>query len=136
MNDPIPGNQPGPTELASIGRATRFAIVCMAVGISWLAINNCLRIPKFAGIFTDMLGENERLPAITTFFLRNYEALLVLSCCIPVAAIALLFTRNIARSLYCLGILILISIVECVVVIHAMYSPLTTIIEKMQNPGP
>jgi hypothetical protein len=136
MNDLIPSEQPGPTEPMRIGRATRFAIACVVVGLSYLAIRSCLGIPKFARIFMDMLGANERLPAITVFVLRAQPVLLALSYGIPAAAVALLFTRNVVRSLYCLGILVLVSIVECIVVIHAMYSPLTAIISKMSAEGP
>jgi hypothetical protein len=136
MNDPIPSNQPEAPELASIGRAMRFAIGCVVVGVSWLAINSCLNIPRFGLIYSDMLGENEHLPWLTRFVLGAYPVLLVLSICIPVAAIALLFTRNVVRSLYCLGVLVLVSIVECVVVIYAKYLPLITIFERMQSTGP
>jgi hypothetical protein len=136
MSDPIPSNQPGPRELMRLGRATRFAIVCVVVGLSYLAIRSCLGIPKFVRIFSDMLGEAERLPAITALVIRGQSVLLALSYCIPAAAVGLLFMRDVARSLYCLGILILISIVTSAVVIFAMYLPMMTIIEKIQGPGP
>lgn len=136
MNDPIPSNQPVPPELMRIGRATRFAIVCVVVGVSWLAIRSCLGIPKFRHIFSDMLGENERLPAITMLVIRGQSVLLALSYCIPAVAVGLLFMRDVARSLYCLGILILISIVTSAVVIFATYLPLMTLIEKIQTPSP
>ena len=136
MKDPIPSNQPGPTELMRLGRATRFAIACVVVGLSYLAIRSCLGIPKFARIFSDMLAENERLPAITVLVIRGQPVLLALSYCIPAAAIGLLFMRDVARSLYCLGILILISIAASAVVIFATYLPMMTIIEKMQGPTP
>ena len=136
VNDPIPINEPGSPDLTRLGHATRFAIACMALGVSWLAINSCLNIPKFARIFTDMLGENERLSLLTTFVLRAHTALLALSFCIPAAVIAQLFTRDVVRSLYRLGILVFLSIVEYIVVTHAVYAPLITIIEKMQGGNP
>lgn len=136
MNNPIPGGQLPTPDLTRIGRATCFAFVCVVAGIACLNINSCLGIPRFAHIFSDMLGENERLPALSVFVLRAQPVLLVLSCCILVAAIALLFTRNITRSLYCLGVLTLISMVEYAVVWHAKASPLVRIIEKMQEPSP
>lgn len=133
MNDAMPNTQPATPDLARIGHAKRFAIACVVMGLSCLTISSCLNIPRFARIFTDMLGENQGLPVLTTYVLGAHTALLALSFCIPVAAIALVFTRDIARSLYCLGILFLISMVEYVVVNHAKYSPLVRIIEKMQG---
>lgn len=128
MNDPVPSN-----ELTRLGRATRFAIVCVVLGVSYFTISSCLGISRFSKIFADVLGENETLPAITTFVLGARTVLLVLSICIPVAAVALLFTRDIVRSLYGLGPLVLIAIVEYAVLWHAKASPLVMIIEKMQS---
>lgn len=76
-------------------------------GDPYLRIRSCQSIPRFARIYSDMLGQGKRLPAFTLFVLREKVPLLVLSVFLPVTAIGLLFTRNIARSLYCMGILIL-----------------------------
>jgi hypothetical protein len=136
MNDPIPSNQPGPTELMRLGHATRFAIACIVVGFSYLSIRSCLSIRVFGGLFLDFLGENEILPPLTRFILGARMPLLALSFSIPAASIALLFTRNIARSLYCLGVLALVSIIEWIVVYEAMFLPLTKVVVGMHNPSP
>lgn len=136
MNNPLPSNELRTLDLTRLGHATRFAIACVALGISWVAINSCLNIPQFARIFSHMLGENAPLPLLTRFVLNAYMVLLVLSFCVPVGAIALLFARDVVRSLYCLGILILVAIVECIVVAHAKYAPLITFIEEIQGGGP
>ena len=134
MNDPIPSNQPAPPDLMRIARATRFAFACVALGFFYLTLDSWLSISKFERIYTDMLGENERLPTITTFVFRTKTVVLALIICNAVAAIAVVFIRDIVRSLYGLGILILVSIVEYVVLWHAKIAPLIKIIEKMQSP--
>ena len=136
MNDPISCNRPETPDLARIGRATRFAIACVVVGFSYLSIRSCLSIRVFGGYFLDFLGENEILPPLTRFILGVRMPLLALSFGIPAASIALLFTRNIARSLYCLGVLALVSIIEWIVVYEAMFLPLTKVLFRMQNPSP
>ena len=133
MDAPITSNQPASPDFMRIARATRFAFACVVLGVSWLAIKSCLNIPRFARIFMDMLGENEPLPKLTRLVIATWWPLLALSLSVPAAAIVLLFTRDVVRSLYCLGVLVLISIVVSVVVTHATYSPLMTIIEKMQT---
>ena len=47
--------------------------------------------------------------------------------------IALLFVRNVTRSLYVLGGLFLLLVPTCIVVSSALFMPLVDIIEKMQQ---
>jgi len=125
-----------PAADARISHATRFAIACVVLGFSYLSIRSSLSISNFERIFEDMLGRNERLPWLTLFVLRARPAFIVLSCCIPIACIALLFARDIARSIYGLGILILVAMAEGLVLFHALFSPLVEIINRMSSSGP
>lgn len=122
--------------LPRIGHATRFAIACVVLGFSYLSIRSSLSISRFERVFEDMLGSGTRLPALTTFVMGVRPAFVALSFCIPVACIAIFFIRDIARSLYCLGVLALIAIIECIVLFHALSSPLVEIISGMQDGGP
>ncbi len=81
-----------------------------------------------------MLGEDAQLPAITRFVFAARYGLLALSCGIPIACIALLFTRNIAKSLYWIGVLALVTVVQWVVLFYAMSAPLMMIITQMNSP--
>ena len=132
MNPQNPSTDPASLDLTRFAHATRFALACVVFGISGFAVNGCLTIPKFARIFADMLGQNEPLPALTQLILGMSWPLLALSVSIPATAMVLLFTRNIVRSIYGLGALVLISMVLSAVVSHATYTPLTTILVKMQ----
>lgn len=117
----------------AIGKAARFAIACGVIGLSYLSIRGSLAIPRFARIFQDMLGENEPLPTLSVFAIRAYPVIVAVSFAVPISAVALLFTRNIVRSLHGLGILTLFSVVQGIVLTHALFSPLVAIIEKMQS---
>ena len=78
-----------------------------------------------------MLGDSAKLPTVTTFVLWAHPVILALCVSIPFVAIALLFTRDVARSIYCLGVLALLSILQCILLYQALWSPLGTIVEKM-----
>ena len=114
-------------------KATRFAIACIVLGFSYVSIRCNLDISRFRRIYADMLGESEALPALTLFVFWARHVFLTLSFCVPAACIAFLFTRNIARSLYSIGVLGLVSLLEYNVLWQAVYSPLFRIIEKMQG---
>ena len=120
-------------EIRQIGRATRFALTCIVVAFSYFSIRSSLSIPGFERIFADMLGADAQLPAITRFVIAARYGLLALSCAIPIACIAFLFTRNIAKSLYWIGALALVTVVQWAVLFYAMVAPLVTIINQMQE---
>ncbi len=120
-------------ELGQIGRATRFALACIVVAFSYFSIRSNFCISGFAQMFQDMMGQDAQLPAITRFVFAARYGLFALSCGIPIACIALLFTRNIAKSIYWIGILALVAVVQWVVVFSAMSEPFIQIINKMQE---
>jgi type II secretory pathway component PulF len=120
-------------EIRQIGRATRFALACIVGAFSYFSIRANFCTPAFAQMFADMLSEDAQLPAITRFVFAARYGLLALSCGIPIACIALLFTRNIAKSIYWIGVLGLVAVVQWVVVFSAMSEPLIQIINKMQE---
>jgi NAD/NADP transhydrogenase beta subunit len=133
MND---DNNSDTLNIARIGRATRFAVACVVLGISYFSIRASLSITAFERIFGDMLGPDEKLPALTIFVLKARLVFVAFSFAIPSASIGLLFTRNIARSLYVLGILVLLALIMGIVLFHGMTGPLLEILQKMQDPAP
>ncbi len=121
-------------EIRQIGRATRFALACIVVAFSYFSIRSNLSIPGFERIFADMIGEDTQLPAITRFVIAARYGLLALSCGVPIACIVFLFTRNIAKSLYWIGVMALVTVVQWVVLFYAMSAPLMMIITQMNSP--
>ena len=73
------------------------------------------------------------LPSLTTFVFWARPAFLALSICVPIACVAFLFARDVARSLSFIGALILISILQSAILYQALWSPLGKIVEKMQQ---
>ena len=135
MNEGTGNTETKTLNLTSACKATRFAVACVVLGFSYLAIRSSLGISSSHRLFVDMLGESETLPVVTAFVFRARPMFLMLSFCVPVACLAFLFDRDIARSLYCIGILVLVSIVECIILFHALSSPIFRIAEKMQGAG-
>ena len=133
MKEDISTTETVPSDTARLGGATRFALTCVVLGFSYLSIRGCLVIPNFQVIFQDMLGSETSLPWITKFVLSCRLVFLAVSIGIPVLGIALLFSRDIARSLYFLGAAMLVIVVECIVLYHALSAPLMNIITKMQE---
>ena len=135
MNESTHNSQLGTLDLASVCKATRFAVASIVFALSYYAIRSSLNIPRFQRIYADMLGESETLPAVTTFVFWARHAFLILSIAIPVACATFLFSRNIARSIYCIGFLVLLSTIECIILHQANWAPIARIIEKMQTPS-
>lgn len=133
MNEATHSTETETLNLTRVCKATRFAVACIVFGFSYHTIRSSLNISKFERIFMDMLGENETLPLLTIFVLRARHVFLALSIGIPVACFAFLFVRDVARSICCIGVLILLSILEWTVIDQATWSPMTRIIEKMQG---
>lgn len=120
-------------ELHKAIKAVRFALVLVLVAASYPAVRLSLGISKFRMIFADMLGEGAQLPTITRGVIASEPVLIALSVAIPLVGIALLFVRNVTRSLYVLGGLFLLLVPTCIVVSTALFMPLVDIIEKMQQ---
>ena len=108
MKEDISTTETVPSDTARLGGATRFALTCVVLGFSYFSIRGCLAIPNFQVIFQDMLGSETSLPWITKFVLSCRLVFLAVSIGIPVLGIALLFSRDIARSLYILGAAMLV----------------------------
>ena len=135
MNESTHNSQLGTLDLASVCKATRFAVACIVFALSYYAIRSSLDIPRFQHIYGDMLGENETLPVMTTFVFWARHAFLALSIAIPVACVTFLFNRNMARSIYWISFLVLLSTIECIILHQASWAPIARIIEKMQTPS-
>lgn len=81
----------------------------------------------------DML-EGKRLPALSQFVFGNETLLLVLSLLLPAIAIATLFWKNLRRSFYTLGIIILIALFHFAVVFEAFWAPLAGLTQQLGQP--
>lgn len=121
------------TELHKAIKAVRFALVLVLIAASYPAVRLSLGISKFRMIFADMLGDGAELPVLTKGVIASEPVLIALSVAIPLVGIALLFVRNVTRSLYVLGGLFLLLVPTCIVVSTALFMPLVDIIEKMQQ---
>ncbi len=133
MNEDIPDNKTEVTDFLRVARAARFAMVCIVLGFSCITVRMTSNIHNFETIFTDMLGDGAKLPALPLFVLHTQTLLNVLARGIPVVCIAALFMRDIARSFYLLGTLAIASIIMWFVISTAVSLPLNEIISRMSG---
>jgi hypothetical protein len=123
-------NPPPPIDIASLARAIRFALVCVLLGLCYLNLRCALGINASSSIFKDMLN-GEPLPAITVFVLQFRVLFTSVSVIVPFCAILILFSGQLIRSFYALGLLALLTLVELVTVYSALLSPFNLIIQTM-----
>jgi hypothetical protein len=114
-----------------IAQATRFAIGCVVIGISLLAILTSLGIDRQESMLEDMIGSRDKLPDLTKLVMGTSGVFVLVSFAIPVCCIFLMLSRNMVRSLYLLGGLALVSIVEAIVIYVAMSVPLMTVLQQV-----
>ena len=96
-----------PLEVARLGRAIRFSMVCLVVGLSYFTIRVSFDIVviqrllavKPVSVLTD-----------TVFIIRPW--LVICSLFTPLLAIATLFSRRLVTSFYVLGVLALLTILQ------------------------
>ena len=113
-----------------IGRAVRFGFAATIIGLSYPNIQLALRIHSFGQVFSDMLG-NKPLPAITILVLHSQAILVAFSILLPLLAVAHLFIKRLAHSIYISGCLILLVFLQLFFTWHAVSAPLLSIIENM-----
>jgi hypothetical protein len=124
------------SELRDLAKATRFALVCIVLGLSYCAVRASLNIPAYMRIFEDMLGSGSQLPAITLFVFKVRYLFVGISFAVPALCLGLLFVRNVPRAIRVIGVLVLVVIAQSIVLYHALMAPLTEIIRRMQGGGP
>jgi len=128
-------NPPPAIDLAALARAIRFALVCILLGLCYINVRSALSINAFISIFEDMLN-GKPLPSITMFVIQFRILFASLSVILPFCAILILFSSQVIRSFYALGLLALITLVEFATLYYALLSPLRVIIQSMgASPG-
>jgi hypothetical protein len=111
-------------------RAVRFALVCLVLGLSYFTIRASIKIPDFQRVFADML-DGAVLPLLTSWVLGGRSVLCVASILFPLAALATLFTRSSTKSVYFLGVLTLMTLLQFGIVCHALSEPLLRLIDQL-----
>jgi hypothetical protein len=122
------------SEAIAAARAVRFGFAAVVFGMSYPNIRLALGLHHFEMIFRDMLG-NKPLPAVTVFVLQAQPFLLGVSILIPLAAIAIIFTGRLSRSIYISGVLVIAVFFQLFFTWHAVSAPLFVIIQGMQGAG-
>jgi hypothetical protein len=116
-----------PSQFAALNRSLRFLTATCIVALSYPNIRLAVSIGQIQRFYRHMLG-NKPLPPIAQFVI-DYSWLFVLAAIIlPLASIALVFTRQAARSIYlCVGIifaLFCVTVLEWEALLVTMNSPL------------
>jgi hypothetical protein len=127
---------PSQVDIAALARAIRFALVCLLLGLCYLNLRCTFSINACSSIFKDMLG-GKPLPASTVFVLQFRILFASISVVVPFCAVLILFTREMIRSFYAVGLLALLTLGELVTVYCALLAPFKFIIQTMGgNPSP
>ena len=134
MNEASESNSPQTRDFMQVARAIRFALVCIILGLSYFSVRSSLSIHAFQQIFTDMLGAKP-LPSITTFVIAARPVFIGISFAVPIVAVICLFARGLVLPFYIIGILVLLTIAELIVLYHGLFGPLSQIISGM-SAGP
>ena len=119
MNEAKQIPQPDALDVRQIARAIRFALVAIVLGLSYL-------------IFRDMLG-GKPLPRLTQFVLSARPLFVAVSILVPLVAVATLFLRGVTASFYIIGMLVCVTVVQCITIYHGLLAPLTQIISAMSS---
>jgi hypothetical protein len=133
MNEAEQTPQPDALDVRQIARAIRFALVAIVLGLSYLSIRSSLSIGNFELIFRDMLG-GKPLPSLTQFVLSARPLFVAVSILVPLVAVATLFLRGVIASFYIIGVLVCVTVVQCITIYHGLLAPLTQIIRAMGSP--
>jgi hypothetical protein len=111
-------------DVRQLARAIRFALFAIVFGLSYLSIRSSLGIGSFELIFREMFG-GKPLPALTQFILGARPLFLIISVLVPVVAVAALFLRRVAVSIYVMGVLGFVTIAQFTTLYHGLSAPLT-----------
>ncbi|MEO7317968.1 MAG: hypothetical protein ABIZ56_03155 [Chthoniobacteraceae bacterium] len=122
------------SEFLSITRALRFALVAVVAGVSYPNIRCAIGILQFQQIYIDMIG-GRALPQTTAFVLHARPVFIALSLALPAVAVLSLFLRHLSASIYLVGCILMVVIVQLFFTWHAVMFPLFQIITGGM-PGP
>ena len=128
-------SSPESIDIAALGRAIRFALVCVLLGLCFLNLCCALSINASIAVFKDMLN-GRPLPAITGFVIQFRILFTSLSVIVPFCAVMIPFSSQLIRSFYALGLLALLALIELVTVYTALLLPFKVIIVSLgASPG-
>jgi hypothetical protein len=130
--DNLPPPDSSEIRVIQIGRAIRFSLVGIVVGFSLLSIRASLSINDFHRMFQEMLN-GQALPGLTLLVVNNNTLFFLLSVAVPVAAIGMLFSRNVVRSFYVLGFLGFFTFLEFFILYQGLSLPFGQILSTMEN---
>ena len=130
-----PPTEPAPEAIA-VARATRFAFAAIVLGLSYPNIRFALNLHTLGGVYTDMLGGDSEIGAVTSFVLRAQPFLVALSILIPIAALVGIFRGRLSRSIYISGVSIIVVFVQLFFTWHAGLAPFYEIMRRMQGGAP
>jgi hypothetical protein len=119
-----------------LARATRFALVCIVLGLSYFAIRASLNIQTFMRVFEDMLGSSSQLPTLTIAVFKARYVFVGISFAVPALCLGLLFVRNVPRAIRLIGVAALVVIAKSIVLYNALSAPLAEIVKRMQSGAP
>src|SRR5438094_66849 len=114
------------SQVPSLARAVRFGFAAIVVGMSYPNIQLVLRLHTFEQVFRDMLGDKP-LPVATALVLHAQPFLLGSSFVIPLVAVAVIFVRRLAASIYICGVMILLVFFQLFFTWQAVTAPLFAI---------
>ena len=135
MSPAEPPTLPETIDVRQLALAIRFVLVSVVLALSLLSLGCSLRIEGFGQIFNDMLN-GVPLPVITAFVLRARFFFVALSVLVPLAAVATLFLRSVIRSLYLLGTLAFVAVVQIITIYYGMSAVLLQTIRALGGTPP
>jgi hypothetical protein len=130
MTDSQQSASPASPEIWRIVRAVRFALVCIVLGLSYFDIHVSLAIPDFQRIFADMI-EGTALPLITTLVIHGHWALVTCSFLLPATALGTFFFRATTKSIYIIGVLALMTILQTAIMCQGLSDPLFRLTKQL-----
>jgi hypothetical protein len=130
MNEAEQIPQQDAIDARQLGRAIRFALVSIVLGLSYLSLRSSFSIESFSQIFADMLG-GKPLPGLSQFVLSARPLFVAVGVLVPIVALATLFLRSLVTSFYVIGVLGFVTIAQFITLYHGLSAPLTEIISGM-----
>jgi hypothetical protein len=127
---------PPAIDVAALSRAIRFALVCILLGFCYVNIRCAFGLTAPSFVFKATLN-GRPLPEMTVFVLQYRILFTSLSVILPFCAALTLFSSQLIRSFYALGLLTLLTFVELATLSCALLSLSGLFIQSLgANPGP
>jgi hypothetical protein len=133
----MPSTNPPPLiDIAALARAIRFALVCTLLVFCYFNIDCAFHLSEFSLVSKGMFN-GKPLPSAAVLVLQWGILFTSLSVILPFCAVLTLFSRELIRTFYALGILTLLTFVELAIQLSALLSVSKLFIEMLgANPTP